>query len=66
MHLDSNVNTRLAYSIPEAIAAVSIGRSLIYEQIRAGHLKTFKIGSRTLIAADDLSAWLEKYRRAVA
>jgi hypothetical protein len=66
MHTDSGSKQRLAYSIIDAVAAVSIGRSLLYEEIKAGNLKTFKIGSRTLIAAEDLTSWLEGYRRAAA
>jgi excisionase family DNA binding protein len=55
---------RLAYGIADAVQATSVGRSLLYEEIRAGKLKTFKVGSRTLIAADDLTAWLAVYRSA--
>ena len=55
---------RLAYGISDAVKATSLGRSLLYEQIRAGKLKTFKVGSRTLIAADDLKAWLASYQAA--
>ena len=54
--------TKLAYGISEAVQATNIGRSLLYEEIRAGKLKTFKIGNRTLIATDDLKAWLATYR----
>lgn len=56
------MSERLAYSIPDALTAVSIGRSFLYEQIKAGKLRTFKVGSRTLIAAEDLSAWVNSYR----
>ena len=56
--------TKLAYGIAEAVKATNVGRSLLYEEIRAGKLKTFKVGNRTLIATDDLIAWLEAYRRA--
>lgn len=65
MHPDA-YKTRLAYGIKDALDVVPVGRSLIYEEIKAGNLKTFKIGSRTLIAAADLEAWLEGYRRAAA
>ena len=60
--MHTNPPNRLAYSIPQAVEATSIGRSLLYKQIKAGNLKTFKIGTRTLIAAEDLVAWLEQYR----
>jgi excisionase family DNA binding protein len=56
---------RLAYSISQAVEATSIGRSLLYKQIKAGNLKTFKIGTRTLIAAEDLVAWLNKSKQRV-
>jgi excisionase family DNA binding protein len=54
--------SRLAYGINQAVEATSVGRSLLYEEIKAGKLKTFKIGTRTLIAADDLNAWLSSYQ----
>lgn len=55
---------RLAYGIADALKLVPVGRSLLYEEIKAKKLKTFKIGNRTLIAADDLTAWLDAYRQA--
>ncbi len=60
--MQTDKNARLAYGISQAVEATSIGRSLLYEQIRAGNLRTFKIGTRTLIAAEDLNAWLNSYR----
>jgi excisionase family DNA binding protein len=41
-----------------------VGRSLLYQEIRDGKLKTFKVGTRTLISTGDLTAWLESYKRA--
>ena len=64
MHTDDK--PRLAYGIEQAIEATSVGRSLLYEQIKAGKLKTFKIGTRTLIAAEDLNAWLDRHKNAAA
>ncbi len=66
MHTDTIHKYRLAYGINDALAVVPVGRSLLYEEIKAGKLKTFKIGSRTLIAAEDLSAWLNSYREEAA
>jgi excisionase family DNA binding protein len=60
--MHTNPLNRLAYSIPQVVEATSIGRSLLYQQIKAGNLKTFKIGTRTLIAAEDLVAWLEQHK----
>ncbi len=49
---------KIAYSIEEAAQAASLGRSSIYEEIRAHRLRAVKVGRRTIIAADDLRAWL--------
>lgn len=66
MNADTITKDRMAYGINDALAVIPVGRSLLYEEIKAGKLKTFKIGSRTLIAAGDLSAWLESYRNLAA
>jgi excisionase family DNA binding protein len=47
-----------AYSVEHFGVAFSIGRSTIYEEIRAGRLKARKAGARTLIAHEDAMAWL--------
>lgn len=56
---ESNKAAKLAYSIPEAAAAISIGRSKIYELIAAGRLETRKIGKRTVIPAASLVKLLD-------
>jgi len=56
--------SKLAYGIADAVQATSVGRSKIYEEIKAGRLKTFKIGTRTLITPENLSAWLASYQAA--
>ena len=60
--MHTTFSNRLAYGINQAVEATSVGRSLLYEQIKAGNLKTFKIGTRTLIAAEDLNTWLESHK----
>lgn len=62
MHAD--VTPRLAYGIREVCEATGLGRSFIYKEITEGRLPTFKVGSRTLIATDDLASWLDAYKRA--
>ncbi|MCX4470797.1 excisionase family DNA-binding protein [Micromonospora sp. NBC_01655] len=37
--------------VDEAARALGIGRSLVYELIRSGRLRSFKVGSRRLIPA---------------
>lgn len=50
--------TKLAYSIPEACAATSLGRTSIYAHISAGRLRAVRVGGRTVIPADSLQALL--------
>lgn len=66
MNTQVSDKNRLAYGIKDALAVVPISRSFLFEQIKEGHLKTFKVGSRTLIASEDLTAWLDSYRRNAA
>lgn len=48
----------LAYSIKEACAASSLGRTSIYAHIAAGRLRAVRVGGRTIIPADSLRALL--------
>jgi excisionase family DNA binding protein len=50
---------RIAYPIQEAAVAAGIGRTALYEAIRSGKLTARKYGRRTLIASDDLKAFVE-------
>jgi excisionase family DNA binding protein len=50
--------TKLAYSVKEACAASSLGRTSIYAHIRAGRLHSKRIGGRTVIPAASLHALL--------
>lgn len=62
MSMSLEYGPRLAYGIKQAVDATGLGRSKIYQEISEGRLPTFKVGSRTLIAADDLAAWLESHK----
>jgi len=44
----------LAYSPGEAARAAGLGRTTIYKLIAEGRLRSRKIGSRTVIPADDV------------
>lgn len=59
---------KLAFSIAEAAARAALSRSLIYELIREGELKSFRVRGRRrrLIYVDDLRAWLLSQRAAAS
>jgi excisionase family DNA binding protein len=46
------------YRIPEAMTLLSLSRSVIYEQIRAGRLRTVKQGRTRLVPATAITAYV--------
>lgn len=51
---------KLAYSIPEAAALLSIGKTTLYELMKAKRLDVRKCGDRTLITAASLQKLLDE------
>jgi excisionase family DNA binding protein len=50
--------TALTVRIPEACRLTGIGRSKLYELIRAGKIRTIKVGTITLIPVGSLAEFL--------
>ena len=49
----------LAYPDVAAFAnAVGIGRTMVYEEIKAGRLRVAKVGRRTLVPVAEAQRWL--------
>lgn len=57
---------RLAVPVPEACTRLGIGRTLFYELVNAGEVRTFKVGARTLVPVRDLEAFVERKLQEVA
>lgn len=53
---------RLFYSVREAADAIRIGRSNMYRHVAAGHVRTHKIGVRTIISRGDLEDFIRHGR----
>jgi excisionase family DNA binding protein len=49
---------KLAYSIDDIAKLVGVGRSLLFEEIKAGRLPVKKAGRRTLVTDSALRGWL--------
>ena len=60
----SVVIQKLAYSVSEAAASAGISRSLMWELLRSGEIKSFSPNGRRrrLIYVDDLREWLLRQR----
>lgn len=53
-----NASPKIAYSVAEACAVSSLGRSTIYSLIAAGRLNARRVGGRRIVMADSLHALL--------
>lgn len=51
---------KISYTVNEAVKACGLGRTTIYELIKAGELKPAKVGARTLILRSDLERMLQR------
>jgi len=51
---------KLALRIPEACAAVGLGRSKLYELINDGTIKTSLIGGRRVVPVQELERLIER------
>ncbi len=54
----SGAGGKALYRIPEAMRLLSLSRSVIYNQIRAGRLRSVKEGSTRLIPADAIADYV--------
>jgi excisionase family DNA binding protein len=52
---------RLAWAVAEAAESLAVSRSLLYNEMKAGRLTFIKIGTRRLIPAEALTAWLAQH-----
>ena len=52
------VADRALYGIPEAMALLSMSRTVVYEQIRAGRLRTVHQGRRCYVTAGALERYV--------
>ncbi len=51
---------KIAYTVPEALAALGIGRTNLYKIAREGKLDLRKVGGRTLVTAASLRRLIDE------
>jgi excisionase family DNA binding protein len=54
----SGVNS-LAYSTTQVSILLNVSRSMVFKLIRQGELKTFKVGTRTLIPVSEIDEFIK-------
>ena len=52
------------YSLDEAAEYLGIGMTMLFELKKRGEIRTFRLGRRTLVHADDLDAFVRAKRTA--
>jgi hypothetical protein len=51
-----------AYPIIEFCREFGVCKSIAYQEIRAGRLKSFTVGAKRLVAGEDALAWRDRHR----
>ncbi len=59
----NEVPTKHLYRVPEAMRLLSMSRSVIYEQMRAGRLRSVHQGRTRLISAKAISDYIDLLER---
>jgi excisionase family DNA binding protein len=49
---------RLSYSITQAMEALGLSRQTLYNEINAGRLRTYSVGSRRFISHEAITTWI--------
>lgn len=60
---EPRINPKELYRVPEAMALLSIGRSVIYELLRSGRLRSVREGRTRLIPASAISEYVALLER---
>jgi excisionase family DNA binding protein len=54
----ANDDDRIADPVPQAAARLSVSRSMLYLELKAGRIKAVKARNRTLITREEQQRWL--------
>ena len=63
---EGNTGYKAAFTIRQFCDAYGVGRSLVYEELKAGRLRARKAGGRTLVLVEDANAWAQNLPEARA
>lgn len=53
-----HIATPVANQVPQACARLGIGRTALYELLKSGAIRSFKVGARTLIPEAELQRFV--------
>lgn len=59
-----SIPVRAAYSVNDALQAMSIGRTLFYREVAAGRIVAKKVGRKTIVPTASIERWLNSLPQA--
>lgn len=60
------METKMLYTLTDVAAALSVGRSKVYELVRCGALPSVRIGGSRRVRGEDLTAYVDSRERVAA
>ncbi len=60
--MEVHMTKKILLSVPEVMAATSLGRTKLYEILKSGTLESIKVGGRRLVAPAALAEWVARLR----
>lgn len=57
------VTDKLKYNVHDIVAVSGECRAVVFDAIKAGHLKTFIVGRRRMATPDAVQKWIDYLRR---
>lgn len=60
MNTTEQTNAPLAHQIPQACIRIGVSRSSLYDLMKSGAIRSFKVGSRTLIPETELQRFIDE------
>jgi excisionase family DNA binding protein len=60
---DTSTTTRALYRVTEAMALLSLSRSVLYEELRCGRLRSVHVGRTRLIPATAIAEYIALLER---
>jgi excisionase family DNA binding protein len=52
------LNQRITISVDEAMLAIGVGKTLLYELLNDGSLRSIKVGKKRLVIVESIHEWI--------
>lgn len=56
--MSTALNQRITISVDEAMSAIGVGKTLLYELLNDGSLRSIKVGKKRLVIVESIHEWI--------